>query len=92
MAVEAIGDLSQYVEISVLQGTGGAFGDCTGFTEIQEMYAGTLDGLAASELVVGILRSSSETKSFRFDYQLTDTADAIGKTASADVVWEVRPS
>ncbi len=92
MAVETIGELAQYVEISVVQGTGGAFGDCSGFTATEEMYTGTLDGLAASELVVGVLRSSNETKSFRFDYQLTDTADAIGKTASADVVWEVRPS
>lgn len=91
MAVNAAGDLGEHVEISILRGTGGSFGDCTGFTAAEEMYAGTLADLATSELVVGIIRSADETTGFRFDYQLTDTADAIGKTASADVVWEVRP-
>ncbi|MEM7326244.1 MAG: hypothetical protein AAF531_24380 [Actinomycetota bacterium] len=92
MAVESVGELSRYVEVSVAEGTGGRFGDCGGFVVTEEVYRGTLADLATSELIIGVLRSAEETKGFRFDYELQDTADAIGKTASADIIWEVRPS
>lgn len=92
MRMEAIGELSEFVQVTVVRGTGGIFGDCSDFVERETVYSGSLAGLTESELIVGVLRSTNETRSFRFDYRLTDTADAMGKTASADVVWEVRPS
>ena len=92
MTVEALGELSRFVEVTITEGSGGEFGDCTGFVANTELVRGTLADLAETETVVGIIRSEQETKGFRFDYRLTDTSDAIGKSASADIVWEVRPT
>lgn len=92
MTVDAVGELADYVEMSVVHGTGGEFGDCRDFQADAEIYSGPLSGLTRQEFVVATLVSSRETRSFRFEYQLADTADAMAKTASASIVWEVRPS
>lgn len=92
MTIDAAGELGEYIEMSVSQGTGGGFDDCTEFTPEVDLFAGSLSGLADQEFAVGTFRSASETRTFRFQYRLADTDEAIGKTASADIIWEVRPS
>ncbi|MEO7722476.1 MAG: hypothetical protein ABIS08_11250 [Pseudolysinimonas sp.] len=96
--------LENNITVSLQIGTGGSFADCTGFvptTTLPALSLATIDA-GINDYATGVLPwvttgTAGETKSYRatwtFDVTgLTQTQiDALqGKSASADVVWELQ--
>lgn len=93
MRSEAAGDLATYLDVTVERGQGGGFGDCSGFVRDDQVFAGTLGRLAASGwLELGRVVNAGDRTSFRISFEVQDTEEALGRTASASFVWEVTPS
>jgi hypothetical protein len=93
MRSEAAGDLAAYLDVTIESGQGGGFGDCSGFTGDGQVFSGTLGRLAASGwLELGQVVNAGDRTSFRISFEVQDTEEALGRTASASFVWEVTPS
>lgn len=93
MRAEAAGDLAPYLDVVVERGRGGGFGDCSAFTSGGRVFAGTLRELAASGwLDLGRVLNAGQRTSFRIAFEVQDSEEALGRTASASFVWEVTPS
>lgn len=91
------GTLGQYLTMDVDRGTGGSFGNCTGFTKVDDVYAGKLSALGtdwASGHAGGATwsPSSTATVTYRFTYGLDDVNAAQGLTAGATFTWEAQNS
>jgi hypothetical protein len=96
--------LGSYVDLVVEEGTGGGFGDCTGFTPLTSgavVYDGTLEAFGSSHTSHGTGvgswapdGSGSETRVYRFGYQLDPaTPDSVqGGTAVISFAWEAQSS
>jgi hypothetical protein len=91
--------LAQYLDLTVEQGTGGAFGDCTGFTPgASPTYTGTLAGFASAYQNFGNGWGSFaptggapiDSKTYRIKYTLQNDNAAQGKDASATFTWEAQ--
>jgi hypothetical protein len=92
----ANGALAQYLTLTVDRGTGGVFGNCTGFSSEATIYTGTLEDFAATatdyDSGVGAWSptASPANKTYRFTVT-TSTDPAAGlKTASAVFTWETQ--
>lgn len=85
------GALSDYLNVTVDQGDGAGFEDCTGFTSTGTVFDGTLAELATKRIAVGTIYNQGDTQSFRFTFALADTEEALGLEAWADFYWEVSP-
>lgn len=88
------GELAQYVNVTVERGTGGGFGNCTGFTADATggaVYTGKLNAFPTT-LAAGVgLYSTTTTPSakvFRFVTTIDDTNAAQSKSATATFSWE----
>lgn len=94
--------LATYVTLTVTQGTGAAFGSCSGFSALasgSSVYTGTLAAFtsAATGYSSGVgswspTGNSAETRSFQFAY-LVSTAipdSAQGGSASFGLTWEAQ--
>ncbi|HEX2028877.1 MAG TPA: hypothetical protein VHF25_12855 [Nitriliruptorales bacterium] len=87
--------LDRSLHLTVEAGTGGAFGDCTGFSGT-ELYDGLLQDFTQAHAdfpsgLVGVSPSSSQpTTTYRFSVWLLDDPGAQGRTASATLIWEAR--
>lgn len=93
MRAEANGELANYLDVVVEDGHGGGFGDCGGFRQDRQIFAGTLAELAASGwLELQTLLNGGERISYRISFELQDEREALGLTASTSFVWEVAPS
>ncbi len=96
LSARARGPLADHLELEVDEGVGGGFDSCEGFAARRALVDGTLDELSAQTghdpLLVGRILNRDEARTFRFRFDLADTSAALGLTASADFVWEVRPS
>lgn len=92
--------LDTYLKLKVQQGSGGSFGDCTGFTLAatgSSVFDGTLAGFgtAATSYPNGLdnwatTGTASESRTYKFTYTV-DTAtpnSAQGGTASIGFTWE----
>jgi hypothetical protein len=91
--------LAQYLDLTVEQGTGGGFGDCTGFTpDASPKYTGTLSGFATAHVNFSNGWGSftpaggapDDTKTYRITYTLQDNNLAQAKNATATFTWEAQ--
>lgn len=96
--------LSSSINLAVVQGTGGSFGSCTGFTPLatgSSVFSGTLAALGstASSYATGLgtwapTGTASETRVFQFTYTVDPAApnSTQGGTASIGFTWEAQNS
>lgn len=92
MRAEAAGDLARFLDVRVEDGRGGGFDDCGAFVAETEVFAGTLEELAASGwLALGDVVNTGDGVSFRISFDVQDRQEALGRSASTSFVWEVTP-
>ncbi|MEZ5322831.1 MAG: hypothetical protein R2698_12300 [Microthrixaceae bacterium] len=92
-----VDDFADHLDVTIEQGTGGAFGNCSGFVSGSTMYTGTLADLAAdhgdyTDGISGFTPSSGDlSRTYRFVVTLAaDTPDASqSDSASASFTWEI---
>lgn len=90
MRAEAAGELARYLDVKVEDGQGGGFDDCGAFAPDGEVFAGTLEELAASGwLTLGDILNTGDGSSFRISFDVQDRQEALGRSASTSFVWEV---
>ena len=88
--------LDAYLDLTIEEGTGGAYGDCSAFATTGTLFAGTLAELAArhadfdSGLQAWSPASSPESRSYRFSLTLQDDNGAQGLEVAPNFMWEVR--
>lgn len=94
----ASGALTSDLQLTVQQGTGGSYADCTGFSTEATLFTGTLAGFASQSTAysdgVGTWSPSGPgtSRTYRFTWTL-DAATANGRqgaSAQASFVWESR--
>lgn len=93
----ASGALAGQLNLTVDEGTGGAFGNCTGFTATTAgLYTGTLAGFAASSssFATGVSTwapaGTPSTRTYRFTMTVPNTSAAQSGTATGSFTWEAR--
>jgi hypothetical protein len=90
---ESAGALAELLDITVHEGTGGSFEDCTGFDATAPLFDGTLEEMtAAGWISLGPIFNSGDSRTFRVRVEVQDVEDALGRTARAEFVWEATPS
>ena len=97
-AVTAGDGLDAYLDLTVYRGTGGTFGDCTGFTSSETVYTGTLDGFATDHTDFGNGAGTwaptggapDDDMTYQFVVTLQDDNAAQGLTATATFTWEAQ--
>ncbi len=93
MRAESTGPLTSFLDVSVEEGTGGSFEDCSDFRPTQPVFAGTLADLTdAGWVPLGRMVNTGDTRSFRIRIELQDTDAALGQTARAEFLWEATPA
>ena len=86
------GTLDTTIEI----GTGGSFGDCTGFTPTATLFNNTLENFAAthtdwaSGLATFTAAANPTSRTFRITVEVQDNPLAQGSTSTADFVFETQ--
>lgn len=85
------GDLAEQLLVSVEAGEGGGYDDCSGFVAEGVTFDGTLADLGRKPHRVGLFTSGLQSRTFRFVFDLEDDAAAMGRSVSADLVWEAVP-
>lgn len=93
-----VGGFADHLDVNIEQGTGGEFGDCSGFTPGSTLYTGTLANLATSNHdfatgLTGFTPSSGDvTRTYRYTVTLgSDTPNsAMSDSAAATFTWEIR--
>lgn len=86
------GDLAQFLDLTIQVGTGGHFGDCTGFSGT-EIYAGTLADLSGRGggrgVATGWRPTTNQQRTFRFSMMVADRASASGTAAQGTLLWSL---
>ncbi len=88
------GTLPQYLDTTIEVGTGGAFGNCVGFTPTSTIFTGTLDALAtthtdfASGLNLFTAAANPTVRTIRITLDVQNVPAAQDQTATADFVFE----
>lgn len=89
---QTVGDLGPFLDVSIERGVGGGFGDCGDFEPTASVFTGTLGELdRKGAMGLGFIYNSDESSVFRFEFELQDEADAVGRKSSIDFVWEATP-
>jgi hypothetical protein len=89
------GSLGQYLDVTIDVGTGGSFGNCSGFTG-SNIYTGTLSDFAATRTnyTNGLQGWNGATnpsnRVYRIRVTLQDDNAAQGLSATADFTWEAQ--
>ena len=97
-AITAGDGLGTYLNLTVYRGTGGAFGDCTGFTSAQTAYNGTLAGFVSAHSSFGTGAGTwtptggapDDDMTYEFVVSLQDNNAAQGLSATATFTWEAQ--
>lgn len=90
------GALAPYLDTTIEIGTGGSFGDCTGFTPTSTLYTGTLDNYStthtswATGLAAFTAAVNPTAQTFRFTVDVQNDPAAQSLTANADFTWEAQ--
>lgn len=90
------GTLATYLDTTIEVGTGGSFGDCTGFTPSSTLYTGTLANYSSthinwsSGLAAFTAASNPTSRTLRFSFDVQNNPSAQGQSASADFTWEAQ--
>jgi len=85
--------LDDYLDMTVELGTGGSFGDCTGFAGAT-VYTGDLDGFAAAHVDFAggtgswTAAATNDDRTYRFSFTLQDDNAAQALNATATFTWE----
>ncbi|MEO6713784.1 MAG: hypothetical protein ABIM89_10195, partial [Mycobacteriales bacterium] len=86
--------LADYLDLTIAAGSGGRYGDCTGFAG-SLIYSGTLDQFGSAhsapsnQLAVAIAEGDTGSVSVRVRLRLRDDNAAQGKSADALFSWTV---
>jgi hypothetical protein len=91
LAADVEGELADQLLVSVESGSGGGYDDCDAFVPAATVFSGTLAELGRGPQAVGPFTSDRERRTFRFVFELEDDASAMGRSVSADLVWEAVP-
>jgi hypothetical protein len=93
----ATGGLASYLTLTVDQGTGGAFGNCTGFSVTTAgIYSGTLSNFAstATNYSSGVgswaPSSTGATMVYRFTMVVSSSSSAQSTSATGSFTWEAQ--
>ncbi len=91
------GTLATYLNVTIERGTGGGFGNCTGFSASETLYSSSaLASLAATNFATGLgtfaPTGSGQTTTYRIAWSVADNNLAQGQTATADFTWEAQSS
>jgi hypothetical protein len=92
MAAATSGQLGDYLDLTIAVGTGGSYGNCSGFAGSQ-VYSGTLADFAAryadpsAGLALDNGAAAAGAVSIRFTLRLQDDNRAQGQTAESSFVW-----
>jgi hypothetical protein len=87
--------LERYLDMTVETGSGGGFGDCTGFSG-EPMFQGTMATFAeryhdhASGLTAFGASAASASRTFRFTFELQDDPAAQAHGVTAAFTWEAQ--
>ena len=93
LVASTTGELARYLRVEIEKGTGAGFDSCVGFQPTEATYTGTLSELAARDAIpVGTIRNEGASASFRFRFEVLDERQAVGRSSTADFVWEAIPS
>ena len=88
--------LDAYLDLTVEEGSGGVFADCTGFTPTSTIFTGTLTSFAATHtnFATGAgawnPAANPESRTYRFTVTLQDNNAAQGLNATATFTWEAQ--
>jgi hypothetical protein len=90
--------LDQYLDMVIEVGTGGAYGNCTGFTPTSTIFTGnTLQYFSNNHLAYGSAVSTAwtptgagQSRTFRFSLTLQDNNAAQGLNTTFGFTWEAR--
>lgn len=90
--------LDEYVDVTVRRGSGGTFGDCTGFSSVETVYAGTLRGFVTTHASFGsgagtwapVGGGADDVMTYQFEVTLQDTNVAQGLTSTVTFTWEAQ--
>lgn len=90
--------LGTYLDTTVQRGSGGSFGNCTGFSSTETVYTGTLAGLTATHTSFATGAGSwaptggapDDDMTYRIQITLQDNNAAQAKTATATFTWEAQ--
>lgn len=93
LVAESTGELSRYLDLTLESGTGAGFESCDGFEPRIDVYQGTLGALAeGGRIDLGGFVNSGQRRTYRITVSIQDVQEALGKSATADFIWEVTPS
>lgn len=90
------GTADTYLDTTIEVGTGGTFGDCTGFSASSTIYNGTLADFStnntdyASGIAVFSAAANPTSRTLRFTLDVQDNQSAQGLTSTADFIFEVQ--
>ena len=87
------GGLAQYVDTTIEVGTGGSFGDCTGFAAGPTIFNDTLNNLPVdwgTGLAVYTATGNPDARTLRFTVDVQNLPAAQSNSATADFTWEAR--
>ena len=90
------GVLATYLDTTVEIGSGGSFGDCTGFTPSSTLYDDTLANFSsthtdwASGLPTFTAASNPTTQTLRFTVDVQNDPAAMTQSATATFTWEAQ--
>jgi hypothetical protein len=92
------GTLRSYVTLTVEQGTGGTYADCSAITGVSTVWTGNLTTFATtySSWSTGVTAwtptGSGQSRTYRISWSLDDDDLAANKSAAVTLTWEVRSS
>lgn len=90
------GALAPYLNLTVEQGTGGTFADCTGFSSSSTVFTGTLTGFGtahtgwANGAAVFTAAANPTARTVRFTVEVQNNALAQGQSANATFTFETQ--
>ena len=90
------GDLDTYLDTTIEVGTGGSFGDCTGFSLSSTPYTGTLANLSttytdyASGLALYTISGPPAARTIRFTIEVQSDDAAQGRSSTAVFTFETQ--
>jgi hypothetical protein len=92
LIVGAQGDLPPFLMTTIESGSGGSFATCEGFMPAKTIFDGTLAELAGEDATeVSRMYNTGDRRTLRVRFEIEDSNEALGRSATASFVWEVRP-
>jgi len=90
------GTLDTYLDLTIEEGTGGSFGDCTGFAANSTIFTNTVENFAATHtnwtngLAVVTASANPTSRTLRFTIDVQNDPAAQSNTATVDFTFETQ--